>query len=210
MKLFCGKTPLRLLLTAANKFTKKLIFYEMKEIERKIFDISPKEVSSKLLKMGAKVVFKGLVRVKYFDTRSGDIRKKHDLLRVRQMGEKKVEICFKSNRKVKEGCKIYDECEFYSNDFGEVSKFFEKLGYICTCYYEKKRKEFALKDIKVEMDEYPGLAPFIEIEASSAKKINDLVKKLGLEKNESSSETINEVLKRKYPKISLNNLTFFK
>jgi len=181
---------------------------KMKEIERKIFDITPKEVSSKLLKLGAKVVFKGLVRVKYFDTKKGEIRKKHELLRVRQMGDKKVEICFKSNKRVKDGCKIFDECEFYSNDFDEVSKFFEKLGYICTCYYEKKRTEFVLKDIKVEIDEYPRIKPFIEIEAEDVKKINALIKVLGLQKNESSSETINEVLKRKYPKISLNNLTF--
>lgn len=48
----------------------------MKEIERKIFDICPKEISSKLIKMGAKIVFKGLVRVKYFDTKKGDIKKK--------------------------------------------------------------------------------------------------------------------------------------
>jgi adenylate cyclase class 2 len=89
-----------------------------------------------------------------------------------------------------------------------VSKFFEKLGYICTCYYEKKRTEFNLKNLKVEMDEYPKIKPFIEIEASSAKQIDALVKELGLEKNESTSETINEVIKRKYPKLSLNNLTF--
>ena len=182
----------------------------MKEIERKIFDISPKAVKARLLKMGAKIIFNGVMKVKYFDTKKGDIRKKHELLRIRQVGDKKVEICFKCNKRVKDGCKIYDECEFNASDFEEVARFFEKLGYICTCYYEKKRTEFVLKDIKVEMDEYPRLKPFIEVEASSAKKIDDLVKKLGLEKNEKSSETINEVLKRKYPKISLNNLIFKK
>ncbi|MBN1494347.1 CYTH domain-containing protein [Candidatus Peregrinibacteria bacterium] len=182
----------------------------MKEIERKIFDIDTKAVSLKLLKMGAKILFKGIVRVKYFDTKKGDIRKKHNLLRVRQLGEKRVEVCFKCNKRVKDGCKIYDECEFFAYDFDRVSRFFEKLGYVCTCYYEKKRTEFNLKNIKIEMDEYPRIKPFIEIEASSVKKINDLINELGLEKNEASSETINEVLKRKYPKISLNNLTFKK
>jgi len=180
----------------------------MKEIERKIFDISLKEITSKLIKMGAKTVFKGLVRVKYFDTKKGDIRKKHNVLRVRRMGDKNVEICFKSNKRQKDGCKIYDESEFFSEDFNKVSEFFEKLGYICTCYYEKKRTEFDLDNLKIEVDEYPRIKPFIEIEAANAKKIDELVKKLGLEKNESSSETIGEVLRRKYPKISLNNLTF--
>jgi adenylate cyclase, class 2 len=160
--------------------------------------------------MGATIGFKGLVRVKYFDTKNGDIRKKGDLLRVRQMGDEKVEICFKSNKRVKDGCKIYDECEFYTSDFNDASKFFEKLGYVCTCYYEKNRTEFHLKDVKVEMDEYPKIKPFIEIEAPSTKKIEELIKKLGLEKNESTFETINEVLKRKYPRLSLNNLTFKK
>jgi len=182
----------------------------MKEIEKKIFDIRPRALSSKLLKLRAKLVFKGLVKVKYFDTKKGEIRKKHELLRVRQVGDKKVEICFKCNKRVKEGCKIYDECEFYTSDFEEVSKFFEKLGYISTCYYEKKRTEFVLKDVKIVIDEYPKIKPFMEIEADSVKKINDLIEKLGLEKNESSSETINEVIKRKYPKLSLNNLTFKK
>ena len=182
----------------------------MKEIERKIFDIDKEAVTAKLLKMGAKIGFNGLMRVKYFDTKKGEIRKKHELLRVRQAGDKKVEICFKSNRKVKDGCKIYDECEFHTSDFNEVTSFFEKLGYVCTCYYEKKRTEFVLKNLKVEMDEYPRIKPFIEIEAAGAKQINNLVKELGLEKNESTSETINEVIKRKYPKLSLNNLIFKK
>jgi adenylate cyclase, class 2 len=180
----------------------------MKEIEKKIFDIDAREISLKLLKLGANMVFKGLVCVKYFDTKKGDFRMKHNVLRVRRMGEKNVEICFKSNKRQKDGCKIYDESEFFSDDFDKVSEFFEKLGYLCTCYYEKKRTEFVLDNMKIEIDEYPRIKPFIEIEAASVKKIEGLVKKLGLEKNESSSETIGEVLRRKYPKISLNNLTF--
>ena len=58
------------------------------------------------------------------------------------------------------------------------------------------------------IDEYPKIPPFIEIEAEDKQTIEELIKKLKLTENERSSETINGLLKQKYPDVDLNNLTF--
>lgn len=180
----------------------------MKEIERKIFDINPREVAQKLLRFGAQKTFSGLVKVRYFDTPDSKIRGKGDLLRVRQFEGAHTEVVYKTNKRVEDGCKIYDEYTLKGESFEDTSKIFENLGFTACCSYEKKRTIFKMKEAEIVIDEYPRLPPFLEIEAADAKVIDEIVTQLGLQDNESSCETINELLKRKYPDTELNNLTF--
>lgn len=193
MRLNFGKLPLHLLL--------------MQEIEIKILGIDVDEISNKLIELGAHREFEGLIKVKYFDNDS-QIRDRGDLLRVREFERSHTEVTYKTNKRNEGGYKIYDEYELVSPEFEEACKFFESLGYETSCYYEKRRTVFSLEKAEIVIDEYPKIPPFMEIEASDQKIIEDLVKKLGLEENEKSSHTINGLLKEKYPDIELNNLTF--
>jgi adenylate cyclase class 2 len=180
----------------------------MEEIEVKILGIDVKETEAKLNKLGAKQTFKGFLRVKYFDTVDGEIRSRGDLLRVRQFGDEYTEVCYKTNKRIKDGYKIFDEYTLKSDNFDEACKFFEGLGYIVSCFYEKKRTVFKFEDSEIVIDEYPKIPPFVEIEAKESSKIEEIIQALGLSENERSFETINGLLRLKYPQISLNNLTF--
>jgi adenylate cyclase class 2 len=185
----------------------------MKEIERKILEINKKEILKRLKELKAKKVFQGLVKVVYLDTPSNEIRRKGNLLRIREFiktanKSRYVEIVYKTGKKIVKGCKVYDEFTFKGKNFHEAVKFFENLGFSPVCRYEKKRMLFKLPNAEIVIDEYPKIPPFIEIEAKSSKIIDNIVSKLHLQKNESSAETINQLLKRKYPNIKLNNLTF--
>ncbi|MFC1655464.1 class IV adenylate cyclase [Patescibacteria group bacterium] len=180
----------------------------MKEIERKIFDINPQEVAQKLLDLGAEKTFSGLVKVRYFDTVDSKIRNQGDLLRVRQFEGAHVEVVYKTNKQIEDGCKIYDEYTLKGESFEDATKLFENLGFAVCCTYEKTRTIFKLENAEVVIDEYPKMDPFVEVEAGDAKTIDEIVSRLGLTENESSCETINELIKRKYPDLDLNNLTF--
>ncbi len=180
----------------------------MKEIERKIFDIDPQEVTRKLLDLGAKKTFSGLVRVRYLDTVDAKIRNRGDLLRVRQFEDAHTEVVYKTNKRIEEGCKIYDEYTLKSESFEDATELFENLGFAVCCTYEKNRTIFKLKNAEVVIDRYPKMDPFIEIEAGDAKTIDEILNRLGLTENESSYETINELIKRKYSDLDLNNLIF--
>ena len=180
----------------------------MKEIERKIFGIDVERVKNDILVLGAQKTFEGLVKVHYMDSGDRRIHNKGDLLRVREFGGDYTEIVYKTNKRTEGGCKIYDEYTLKGEKFDETVRFFELLGFETTCTYEKRRTKFVLPDAEIVIDEYPRIEPFLEIEAKNAAMVDDLVKKLNLSEHESSCETINEFLKRKYPDISLNNLTF--
>lgn len=179
----------------------------MQEIEIKILGIDSQEISKKLVDLRAHKEFSGLIKTKYFD-KDGEIRNKGDLLRVREFEGSHTEATYKTNKRIENDYKIYDEFELASPEFDEACSFFESLGFEASCYFEKRRTVFSLPEAEIVIDEYPQIPPFIEIEAPDPKTIEDLIVKLGLEENEKSSHTINGLLKEKYPDIQLNNLTF--
>lgn len=180
----------------------------MKELEKKILGINKKEVIENLEKMGAEQTFKGLLKVCYLDTDDGSIRKNGDLLRLREFEGEYTEIVYKTNKRIEEGCKVYDEYTFKGKDFNEAVEFFKKLNLQVTCSYQKKRTVYYYCDSEIVIDEYPEVPPFLEIESESPNQINDIIEYLGLNDNEESCETINELLKRKYPNIKLDGLKF--
>ncbi len=185
----------------------------MKEIEVKILEIDPAKVEKKLIDLGAKKTFSGIVRVRYFD-KNGEIKKKNDLLRVRQFcadkdGQKeKTEVCYKANKHTKNGYKVCDEYNLQGADFDESVAFLENLGFEITCSYEKKRTVFKYKNLEVVIDEYPKIPPFIEIEGADEAAVESLILDLDLEKNERSVHAIGGLLKEKYPHVQLDGLTF--
>lgn len=180
----------------------------MKELEKKILEIDKKKVADNLEKMGAAKTFEGLLKVRYLDTNDEKIRKSGDLLRVREFGDEYTEIVYKTNKRIENGCKVYDEYTFKGKSFEDALNFFKKLDLKTTCSYEKKRTVYYYQDSEIVIDEYPGIPPFLEIESENANQIEDIIKYLGLNEYESSCETINELLERKYKNVELNNLKF--
>jgi adenylate cyclase class 2 len=180
----------------------------MKETEIKILGINEDEVEAKLLELGAEKTFDGLLKVRYLDTSDNEIKNRGELLRIRDFTGDFVEICFKSNKREENGCKVYDEVHLKADDFDEATKMFDKLGFKVSTYYEKKRKVFKLDNAEIVIDKYPEIEPFVEIEAEDSEKIEELINKLDLQDKERSLETINGLLKSRYPDTELNNLTF--
>lgn len=189
------------------------------EIERKILEINKHEVAARILKLHPrpKKVFEGLVRVKYFDFTDGRIRKKKDLLRLREISPKGkkpyTELVYKTFKCVKNMCKYFDELEFKfigRDDFKSLSTLFKKIELEQTLYYEKRRTLYSWKNVNFEIDEHPKIPAFLEIEAPSPAAIERAIKILGLEKYEQSAESIGELMKRKYEKVKLDGLKFKK
>ncbi|MBA4336382.1 hypothetical protein C0416_01225 [bacterium] len=186
---------------------------KMKEIEVKILEIDPAAIEKSLLKLGAEKKFSGLVKVRYFD-KNGEIKKKKDVLRVRQFGAdkgdqpEKVEVCYKTNKHTENGYKVCDEYHLAGHNFDESIGFFEHLGFEITCSYEKKRTVFKYKNLEIVIDEYPQISPFMEIEGEDTESIEQLIKDLGVDEKERSSKSIGGLLKEKYPHVQLDGLIF--
>ena len=179
----------------------------MKELELKFLEIDKDALVFLLEKRGAIKTVDGILKTVYFDFPDGRILKNHELCRVRTFGDR-VEFCTKTNMRIEDGCKVYDEIEVHVSDFDNICLLLKNLKMIEAMHFEKKRVEYALPaGTKFEIDEFPGVPVFLELEADSVDTVKRIAKEFDLEKYETSYLTGEEILKLKYGK-ALNGLMF--
>ncbi len=180
----------------------------MQEIELKFLEINKEKLIKKLREKAAKKTFEGIMKVAYLDHGDNRIKDRNELLRLRDIGNGKVEICYKANPRIQDNCKVFDEYEVISENFDTLLKIFEKADFKQTIYYEKKRIQYEYKGVKFEIDEYPNVPVFVELEANNSKKIEEIAKKFDLNKYEKSNLSISDLCTSKYKNIKLNGLKF--
>lgn len=156
----------------------------MHEVEVKILDINPAEVRKKLKKAGARKVFENTtIHARCYDFPDSRIRKAGDHVRLRKVG-KEAEITFKdlkSRKKYKDNV----ETDVPVGDFGAMHRFFRKLGLKMYADYKKKRSRYRLGKWQYDIDKYPKIPTFVEIEVKSEsavkarKEVEKAVKLLG-------------------------------
>ncbi len=183
----------------------------MKEIEVKILGIDIDKVVARLEELGAKKLFAGLLSCVHFDTASRTLGGNGRLFRLRRWeGEEgfpsKFEICFKGPKEVVEGMKVREEIESTVEDGALFGTMMTRLGYEVTLDNDKRRQSFELDGFHVDIDEYPEVPPYLEIEANDKETIDRAIEQLNLDECEVSSETANELFKRLYPEIDFDHL----
>ena len=72
----------------------------------------------------------------------------------------------------------------------------EQLGFSFRNYQEKKRTTYILDGTEIDIDSWPLIPPYIEIEGKSDSQINDMVNRLGLVNKEQVSCNTAEVYKK--------------
>jgi adenylate cyclase class 2 len=164
----------------------------LKEIEVKILEIDVEEIEKKLKEMGAEKVFEGEVISIYFDFSDKGLEKKGRILRLRQK-ENKVILTYKKLISQDEA-KIMDEYELEVGDFSSMKKIFEGIGLSPLYEFKKKRITYKLNQIHFEIDKYPDIPAFLEVEAPDLSTIDEMVSELGFSKEKVNSYSIKDVL----------------
>jgi adenylate cyclase, class 2 len=153
----------------------------MDEIEVKILEINKAEIIKKLEKFGVKKIAQEKQKSYFFDFPDCRLRKEKRSLRLRSFGDK---IFVTSKKAVSsEGVKIEDELEFDVSSIGETEKIFLAIGLEKKDVVECVRTKFKIDDVSFEIDEYPGVPCFMEIEAPLEKQVHEWVEKLDLDKS---------------------------
>jgi adenylate cyclase class 2 len=155
-----------------------LCYYKImkKEIEATYLSVS-KEGTRKKLKANGFVLQtpEYMMRRKTFDF-SHVAPGRNKWGRVRQESDK-VTMTVKEVR----GSGINDiyEVELIVNDFDTASAFFEACDIPAKAFQENMREVWNRDDVEVTIDTWPGLNPFIEIEAETEKAIQKVSEELG-------------------------------
>lgn len=149
------------------------------EIEAKFLDVDHGAMRAKLHAVGAICEQPlRLMRRTVYDFPDASLDKRHAWVRARDEGDK-ITMSFKqlSDRGVR-GTK---EVNLTVNSFDEADRFLAALGLKRKSYQETKRESWSLHDVQIELDEWPWIKPFIEIEAPSEKLLRETVVRLGLD-----------------------------
>lgn len=164
----------------------------MKEIEVKILEINVEEIEEKLKEMGAEEVFDGELVNAYFDFSDRRLEKEGKVLRLRKKDDKVI-LTYKKYI-TREEAKIMDEKELLVEDFETMKEIFKGLGLLPLHEFSKHRTTYKLNQTNFEIDKYPGIPPFLEIEAPGVGKLNEFISELGFSKGQANSWSIKEVL----------------
>jgi predicted adenylyl cyclase CyaB len=165
----------------------------MREIEVKILDVDIKGLVAKLKKIGAKKVESGLVRITALDFPDEKLRKNGSYIRVRTFGHR-TELVLKKNVE-KSDFKIMDETETTLGDYETALKLFREIGIEAFAKQEKYRATYKLDNIKFEIDKYPTLNWFVEVEAESKDDVIRGVELLGFSMSQTTSKSGKDLFK---------------
>lgn len=90
---------------------------------------------------------------------------------------------------------VRGEFEVRVSDFRTARRILELAGFKVFREREKIREEFQVGRVKVAIDTYPRMKPYMEIEASSKKEVKDFLGKIGFPLIYTTSKTATEIIR---------------
>jgi len=156
----------------------------MEEIEVKFLNIDPVLMEKKLVGIGAKKIFEKMYKRRVFDYPDLRFNSRGSFVRVRDEGDK-ITLTFKQRLGVKThdgktNDESMEEIEVNVSDFEKTAEILKKIGLEEKFYEENRRIRYQLDDIEFDIDFWPLLEPYLEIEAPSWGKIDEAIKLLKL------------------------------
>lgn len=155
----------------------------MEECEVKFLNIDVDELTAKIESLGGIKQFNRLFKrivFDYPDLRLND--EKAAWVRLRDEGDK-VTLSYKQRLDVGDGVsndRSMLEHEVVVSDFDQTAEILRNIGLVDKFYEENRRVQYKLDDVELDIDYWPQLKPFLEIEATDWEAVDAMIKKLGL------------------------------
>ncbi len=165
----------------------------MKETEVKILEVDVKGIQQKLRKLGAKKVEECSIHERIFDFKDKPFPR-GTLFRVRHHGNR-TEVTFKTNPTGGSKFLEHDEYQTIVEDFDTMCKILQLAGLIITNDRQKRRISYVLGKIKFEIDKYPTIPAYMEVEGKRGDIVKAL-KKLGYTLKDTTNLSGSQVLKK--------------
>ena len=153
------------------------------EIETKVLGIDPDKIKKKLVTLGAEKTQETRLIVDWY--RLKGVKEGEDpwFLRIRSYSSGKHEVTWKAKSQILGTARKHKEINFLINESEKLSDLFQEIGLEKYAHQEKDRTSYSLKDWSFDIDQYPKMPAFLEIEGGSEDSVKEAIKILGLEKN---------------------------
>jgi len=169
------------------------------EIETKILDVDEDVLARKLLELGAKKIQETKLTIDWYQPK-GLIKDQQPpwFLRIRTSSEGKSEVTWKSWPKQVGIVKEVKEINFPVKSGQPVAELFEAIGLEKYAYQEKYRTSWQYEDWRFDLDRYPGVPAYLEIEGRDEQHLIQAIKLLGLENHRAVSEGERTLIQNEY------------
>ena len=155
----------------------------MEEFELKFLEVDVSKLEKKLLQIGAKKI--GILnyhRVN-FDYPDLSMKKRHGWVRLRTDG-KETTITYKENikKKLNDGSEENigaKEIEISVDDYNKALELLKAIGLVIKIEEKNKRIRYVKGDVTFDIDFWPFIPVYLEIESSSHKKAEKAAEELG-------------------------------
>lgn len=173
------------------------------EYEVRVLEIDKEKLIRKLEELGAKKIadFDYKRRVYNFVPRNP-----YKWIRLRTDGNKTT-LTIKELKSLEiDGTK---ETEIEVSDFDETNNILNELGYKAHTYQENKRTRYLLNDVELDIDSWPYIPTYLEIEGKDEKAVRDMIKLLEVDEDKVTSIDVQGVF-REFYNLEISNMPVIK
>ncbi len=150
------------------------------EIETKVLDVDTKDIVARLEKLGAQKTQETRLVVDWYHPAGTKEGEDPWYLRIRSYSDGTHEVTWKAKSEILGTARKHKEINFHITEPEKLSDLFEELGLERYAHQEKDRISFTLKDWAFDLDQYPRMPAYLEIEGTSEEHVNKAVRLLGL------------------------------
>ena len=90
------------------------------------------------------------------------------------------------------------ELEIEVSDFDKTNELLKELGFEYRNYQENKRISYVLDDIEFDIDSWPLIPEYVEIEGNDEKSVKKMIKKLNLDESKITTYDVTSIYENIY------------
>lgn len=165
------------------------------EIEVRFLEINKQQIVKKLLSLDAKDKGEVMLREIIFYDQDGTWKDNGRLIRLRTKGGKTT-MTYKHH--VAQAIDGAREVEFLVPDAALAEEFLASIGFAAFRRQEKKRHTLYLDDVTVDIDTWPQIPTYIELEGPSENHIKNVAASIGLDWNDAVFDNAGAVIENRY------------
>lgn len=167
------------------------------EIEVKFLNVNIEDIRLKL-KQNKAVLKEPMRQMRRITIKTPQMRAEKALLRVRDEGDKVTMTYKRFENECVDGCQ---EVEIVVSDFQQTIDLLACIGFPSFTFQESKRETWLLEGTEVVIDEWPWIAPYIEIEGKCESDLRQAAQKLGFDWATASFGSVMRAYEAEYPHI---------
>lgn len=147
------------------------------ELEVKFLNINVKDLRQTLDEYGATLIFNTLFRITIFHGLSGEDR---EYIRVRDEGNRITLV----HKRTYQGSMAATEHEIEVSSYEDTVALLDAIGLTRKRTEEKLRIHYTLEGVSIDIDTWPGVPTYVEIEADTEQALRSTYERLGFNFNQ--------------------------